>query len=75
MNGYHSERLSQEGECRNEEECCILDAASEAARRVLEEINGQRNMVAGLMTAISLVTSLIVDLKMKFICHQTPRKS
>ena len=38
MNGYNSERLSQKGECRNEEECCILDAASEAARRVLEEI-------------------------------------
>ena len=38
MNGYNSERLSQEGECRNEKECCILDAASEAARRVLEEI-------------------------------------
>ena len=38
MNGDCSERLSQESECRNEEECDILDAASEAARRVLEEI-------------------------------------
>ena len=38
MNGDYSERLPQEGECRNEEECGILDAASEAARRVLEEI-------------------------------------
>ena len=38
MNGDHTERLPQEGECRNEEKCCILDAASEAARRVLEEI-------------------------------------
>ena len=38
MNGDYTERLPQEGECRNEEECGILDAASEAARRVLEEI-------------------------------------
>ena len=38
MNGDCSERLSQASECRNEEECGILDAASEAARRVLEEI-------------------------------------
>jgi hypothetical protein len=38
MNGYNSERLSQESKRRNEEECGILDAASEAARRVLEEI-------------------------------------
>ena len=38
MDGDYSERLSQESECRNEEECDILDAASEAARRVLEEI-------------------------------------
>jgi hypothetical protein len=38
MNGDHTERLPQEGECRNEEECSILDAASEAAHRVLEEI-------------------------------------
>ena len=38
MNGDHTERIPQEGECRNEEERSILDAASEAARRVLEEI-------------------------------------
>ena len=38
MNGDHTERLPQEGECRNEEECGILDAASETARRVLEEV-------------------------------------
>jgi len=38
MNGDQTERLSQEGECRNESECGILEAASEVARRVLEEI-------------------------------------
>ena len=38
MNGDHTERLSQEGECRNESQCCILEAASEVARRVLKEI-------------------------------------
>ena len=38
MNGNYTERIPQEGECRDEEKRCILDAASEAARRVLEEI-------------------------------------
>ena len=38
MNGDSSDRLPQEGECRNEAECDILDAASEVAQRVLEEI-------------------------------------
>ena len=38
MNGDYSERLSQEGECRNETECGILEGASETAQRVLEEI-------------------------------------
>ena len=38
MNGDQTERLSQESECRNEGKCSILDAASETARRVLEEI-------------------------------------
>ena len=38
MNGDHTERLSQESECRNESERDILEAASEVARRILEEI-------------------------------------
>ena len=38
MNGDQTERLSQEGECRNESQCCILEAASEVARGVLKEI-------------------------------------
>ena len=38
MNGDQVERIPQEGECRDESKCSLLDAASEAARRVLEEI-------------------------------------
>ena len=38
MNGDQTERLSQEGECRNEGKCSILDAASAFARGVLEAI-------------------------------------
>ena len=38
MNGDHTERLPQEGECRNETEGCILESASAVAQRVLEEI-------------------------------------
>ena len=38
MNGNNSERLSQEGECRNETESGILESASAVAQRVLEEI-------------------------------------
>ena len=38
MNGDQAERLSQEGECREKGKCSVLDAASETARRVLEEI-------------------------------------
>jgi len=38
MNGDQAERLSQEGECRDEGKCSILDAASAFARRVLEAI-------------------------------------
>ena len=38
MNGNHTERLSQEGECRDEEEYGILERASAFAHRVLEEI-------------------------------------
>lgn len=38
MNGYNSERISQEGECRNETEGGILESASAVAQRVLEEI-------------------------------------
>ena len=38
MNGNHTERLSQESECRNEEEYGILESASAFAHRVLEEI-------------------------------------
>jgi len=38
MNGYNSERLSQEGECRDETEGGILESASSVAQRVLEEI-------------------------------------
>ena len=38
MNGNHTERLPQEGECRNEVAGCILESASAVARGVLEEI-------------------------------------
>ena len=38
MNGDNSERLPQEGECRNEGEYGILERASAVAQRVLEEI-------------------------------------
>ncbi len=38
MNGDYSERLSQEGECRDEVAGCILESASAVARGVLEEI-------------------------------------
>lgn len=38
MNGDHIERVSQEGERRNEGESDILEDASKVARRVLEEI-------------------------------------
>ena len=38
MNGDNSERLPQEGECRNESESGILESASIFAQRVLEEI-------------------------------------
>ena len=37
-NGNHTERLSQEGECRNEEVYGLLERASSFAQRVLEEI-------------------------------------
>jgi hypothetical protein len=38
MNGNHTERLSQEGECRNEAEGGLLERASAFAHGVLEEI-------------------------------------
>ena len=38
MNGDHTERLSQESECRNEAESGLLESASTFAQRVLEEI-------------------------------------
>ena len=38
MNGDYSERISQESERYQNSESSILDAASEVARRVLEEI-------------------------------------
>ena len=38
MNGDNSERLPQEGECRNESAGSILEGASAVARGVLEEI-------------------------------------
>jgi hypothetical protein len=38
MNGYNSERLSQESECHQDRESGILERASAFARRVLEEI-------------------------------------
>ena len=38
MNGDNSERIPQEGECRNEGEYGILEKASAIAQRVLEEI-------------------------------------
>lgn len=38
MDGNRTERISQEGECRNEGNSCILEEASAVAQRVLEEI-------------------------------------
>jgi hypothetical protein len=38
MNGDKTERISQESECRNEEEYDILERASAFAHRILEEI-------------------------------------
>ena len=38
MNGDHTDRLPQEGECREESEGGILESASTFAQRVLEEI-------------------------------------
>ena len=38
MDGDQVERLPQEGECREDSKCDILDAASEVARGVLKEI-------------------------------------
>ena len=38
MNGNHTERLSQEGECRNEGNSSLLEIASTVAQRVLEEV-------------------------------------
>ena len=38
MNGDHSERISQEGECREAGKYGLLDEASAVAQRVLEEI-------------------------------------
>ena len=38
QNGNNTERLSQESECRKEGKCSILDAASQTARGILEEI-------------------------------------
>ena len=38
MNGDHTERLPQEGKCRNENESGILEDASSFAQRVLKEI-------------------------------------
>ncbi len=38
MNGDHTERIPQEGECQNEAESGLLERASAFAHRVLEEI-------------------------------------
>ena len=38
MNGDYTERLSQESECRDEGNSCLLESASAVANRVLEEI-------------------------------------
>ena len=38
MNGDYSERLSQESECHQDGESCVLESASAFAQRVLEEI-------------------------------------
>jgi len=53
MNGDHTERLSQEGECRENGESCILESASAFSQRVLEEIEA----IAGTTTckAVQLV--------------------
>ena len=38
MNGDYTERLSQESECRDEGNSCLLESASAVANRILEEI-------------------------------------
>jgi hypothetical protein len=38
MDGNNIERIPQEGECRKNGECNILESASETAQRILEEI-------------------------------------
>lgn len=38
MDGDNIERVPQEGECRDEKKCGILESASEVAYRILAEI-------------------------------------
>ena len=53
MNGDNSERLPQEGECRNEEEYGILERASAVAQRVLEEIEALAGTTACRSTLVA----------------------
>ena len=81
MNGDYSERLSQESECRNEEEYGILERASAIALGVLKEIealagtttckSGLRSKDAGSATVLNWESSSIEVRRMKHICHQT----
>ena len=70
MNGDHTERLSQEGECRNETEGRILESASAFAQRVLEEIEA----LAG-TTACKSVQLVVSKHTRAFRRGQTPQYS
>ena len=51
MNGSNSERLSQEGELRDEGQSSLLERASAVAQRVLEEVE----TLAGTTTCKSIL--------------------
>ena len=53
MNGNHTERLSQEGECRNEAEGGLLERASAFAHGVLEEIEALAGTTACRSTLVA----------------------
>ena len=63
MNGDHTERLPQEGKCRNENESGILEDASTFAQRVLKEIE----VFAGTTASLSRSESLR---RLKFLREQ-----
>ena len=61
MNGNHTERLSQEGECRNEEEYGLLERASSFAHGVLEEIEALAGTTA--CKSVQLVSIKLNDFR------------